>query len=66
MPLRKRGRIIGALQLVMTESRRLYTDEDFTLAQAIAARVASTLENRRLAHEQREIASALQASLLPE
>ena len=65
VPLRKRGRILGALQLVMTESRRLYTDEDFTLAEAIAARVASTLENRRLAHEQREIASALQASLLP-
>ena len=65
VPLRKRGRIIGALQLVMTESRRLYTDEDFRLAEAIAARVASTLENRRLAHEQREIASALQASLLP-
>jgi len=65
VPLVKRGRIIGALQVVMTESRRLYTDEDFKLAEAIGARVASTLENRRLAHEQREIASALQASLLP-
>jgi len=66
VPLRKRGRIVGALQLVMTESRRLYTEEDFTLAEAIAARVASTLENRRLSHQQREIASALQASLLPD
>ena len=66
VPLRKRGRVIGALQVVMTESRRLYTQEDFTLAEAIAARVASTLENRRLSNQQREIASALQASLLPD
>jgi PAS domain S-box-containing protein len=65
VPLRKRGRVIGALQLVMTGSHRLYTEDDFTLAQAIASRVASTLENRRLAQQQREIASALQASLLP-
>ena len=66
VPLRKRGRIVGALQLVMTTSHRQYTLDDLTLAEAIAARVASTLENRRLAQEQREIASALQASLLPD
>jgi len=66
VPLRKRGKVVGALQVVMTESRRRYTEEDFTLVEAIAARVASTLENRRLAHQQREIASALQASLLPD
>jgi serine phosphatase RsbU (regulator of sigma subunit) len=65
VPLLKRGRVVGALQVVMTESRRRYTDDDFRLAQAIAARVASALENRRLAHEQREIAAALQSSLLP-
>jgi PAS domain S-box-containing protein len=65
VPLVKRGRILGAIQLVMTESRRRYTAEDFTLAQAVAARIASSLDNLRLADEQRAIATALQASLLP-
>ena len=45
---RKRGRIIGALQLVMTESRRRYTDEDFSLAKAIAARVVSLARSAAL------------------
>ncbi len=66
VPLSLHGQILGGLQLVMTESRRRYTTDDLTLAEAIAVRIASGLENRRLAEEQRSIAATLQASLLPE
>ena len=65
VPLIKRGRILGAMQLIMSKSRRHYTDDDLTLAEAAAARIAASLDNHRLADEQRAIASALQASLLP-
>ncbi len=66
VPLVKRGRQIGALQFVNTESSRSYTADDLALANVIASRVASTLENRRLAEQQRNIATTLQASLLPD
>jgi PAS domain S-box-containing protein len=65
VPFVKRGRVLGALQLVMSKSRRHYTEDDLTLAEAVAARIAASLDNRRLADEQRAIATALQASLLP-
>jgi serine phosphatase RsbU (regulator of sigma subunit) len=65
VPLIKRGRVLGGLQLVMSNSRRRYTEADLTLTMAVAARIASSLENLRLSEEQRAIASALQSSLLP-
>lgn len=65
VPLVKRGRVLGGLQLIMSNSSRHYTDDDLKLAEAVAARVASHLENLRLSEEQRSIASELQASLLP-
>lgn len=66
VPLIKRGRVVGALQLIMTHSRRSYTQEDLALAQAVAGRVASSLANRRLAEQQQVIATTLQESLLPD
>jgi len=66
VPLTKRGRVIGGLQFVMAESGRHYDEDDLILAQSIASRVASALENRRLADLHREIATTLQASLLPD
>ncbi len=65
VPLVKRGQVLGGLQLIMTESGRQYTEDDVTLAEAVAARIASSVENLRLAEAQRSIASTLQASLLP-
>lgn len=66
VPLIKRGRVVGVLQLAMTHSRRNYTQDDFSLAQAVAGRVASSLDNRRLAEQQQMIAITLQESLLPD
>jgi len=66
VPLVKRGRVLGAMQFVNSGASRTYTDEDLVLAEAVAARIASTLTNRRLTEHQRMIATTLQASLLPE
>ncbi|MEO5837315.1 MAG: SpoIIE family protein phosphatase [Acidimicrobiales bacterium] len=66
VPLVKAGRVIGALQFVNTEASRAYTTDDLALAEAVASRIASTLENRRLNEHQRMIAATLQASLLPD
>jgi PAS domain S-box-containing protein len=66
VPLTKNGHVLGALQLVNTRATRAYSDDDLTLATAVASRIASTLENRRLAEQQRRIAITLQQSLLPD
>jgi PAS domain S-box-containing protein len=66
IPLMKRGRVLGAMQFVMSESSRRYTQDDVTLARAVGSRIASSLENRSLAERQRVIAATLQASLLPD
>lgn len=46
--LRTEGVILGALQLLITESDRQYTMNDLVVAEAIAARCALALRNARL------------------
>ena len=65
VPLIKRGRVLGAFQFVMSSSRRRYTEDDVALAQAVAGRIAASIENHRLNDQQRVIAKTLQRSLLP-
>lgn len=65
VPLVKRGRVLGAIQFVMSSSSRRYTEDDVALAQAVAGRIASSLDNQRLNEQQRLIAQTLQRSLLP-
>lgn len=66
VPLVKHGRILGAMQFVMSSSSRRYTSDDVALAQTVAGRIASSLENVRLHERERTIAHTLQRSLLPE
>ena len=66
VPITKRGRTLGGLQLIMTESRRRYSDDDLALAEAVAARIAASLDNLRLSELNRSIAITLQEGLLPE
>jgi PAS domain S-box-containing protein len=66
VPLIKRSRIIGAMQFVRAGSEHGYDSEDLTLAEAMAGRVASSLENHRLLEQQKDIAHTLQQSLLPD
>lgn len=64
VPLRIRGRVFGAVQLVMTESGRRYTDDDRVLAEALADRASAAIENARLlraAEDSAERTSRLQA-----
>ena len=64
--MKKRGRVLGAIQFVSSSSLRPYTADDVVLAETVAGRIAASIENRRLHEEQREIARTLQRSLLPE
>jgi GAF domain-containing protein len=48
LPLRTRGRIIGAVTLTTLESGRHFGREDFTLAQDVATRAAGAIENALL------------------
>ncbi len=63
--MKKRTRVVGALQFIATSSSRRYTSDDLALAETVAARIASSIENLRLHAEQREIARTLERSLLP-
>lgn len=65
VPLVKRGKVLGAMQFVMSSTGRQYTTDDVALAHAVAGRIASSIENHRLSDLQRTIASTLQRSLLP-
>ena len=65
VPLIKRGRTIGAMQFVNSSHARHYTPDDVALAEAVASRVASSLENRRLSEMLRkgQFRAALDAML---
>ncbi len=51
LPLLARGRGVGMLQLVMAESGRHYTEDDFTLGQELASRAAIAIDNAQLFRE---------------
>jgi PAS domain S-box-containing protein len=63
--MKKRGRVVGALQFIATTQSRRYTADDVALAETVAGRIASSIENLRLNEREREIARTLQRSLLP-
>lgn len=65
VPLVKWDRVVGAMQFVLSGPDRRYDHDDLTLAEAMAGRVASSLEAHRLIEQQKEIAQTLQRSLLP-
>jgi PAS domain S-box-containing protein len=66
VPLRIGGRTIGAMSLVNAESRRRFDSEALAVAQQIADRAATAVENSRLYTSRSQIAATLQRSLLPE
>jgi diguanylate cyclase (GGDEF)-like protein/PAS domain S-box-containing protein len=48
VPLTTRGRVIGAMSLASSDSLRRYTPADLELAEELARRAASTIENAKL------------------
>jgi len=63
VPLRARGRILGAIGLALGyETTRRYGPEDLTYAEDLARRAALALDNSRLFTERLQIAEELQRS----
>ena len=58
VPLVARGRTIGAISLVQAESGRRYDESDLALAQELARRAATAIENAQLYHEVEDQAQA--------
>lgn len=64
-PLTRRGGAVGAVSFLNGRSSRRFDEGDLAVAQELAARMATALENARLYSERSHIARALQESLLP-
>ena len=54
VPLRARGRVLGALTLIATHGRAGYGADDVAFAEQVAARAAMAVDNARLYREARE------------
>jgi PAS domain S-box-containing protein len=65
VPLAGRDKVVGALTLARSRADRAYTSDDLQLAEELARRAATAIENARLFGEQRHIARTLQDNLLP-
>jgi serine phosphatase RsbU (regulator of sigma subunit) len=65
VPLIKGRRVLGALHLVTAHGSRSYRDDDVALAEALASRIAATIDNVRLREQARTTSAILQRSLLP-
>ncbi|MEA2195099.1 MAG: hypothetical protein QOG42_1533, partial [Solirubrobacteraceae bacterium] len=65
VPMTTGGKIIGALSLISAESARRFDEADVTLAEELARRAGTAVENARLYTERSNIARTLQTSLLP-
>ena len=65
VPMRVRDRVVGAITFVSAESGRIFDQGDLRLAEDLALRAATAVENARLYRARSTIAQTLQASLLP-
>jgi PAS domain S-box-containing protein len=65
VPMTSRGRTLGALTLATDAGGRCFDQQDLELAEELARRCASAIDNARLFSERAYIARTLQQSLLP-
>ena len=65
VPLRGRGRLLGAMTLATAESSRSYSSDDLELFERLADRYAVAFDNARLFRDQQRTAARLQRSLRP-
>ncbi len=66
VPLSARGRTLGAVTFITSESERSYGDEDLAFAEDLARRAALAVDNSLLYREEHHAAVTLQRSLLPD
>ena len=64
LPMRARGRTVGALSLFNAPHRTPISPEDLVNAEEVAGRAGLALDNSRLYREQRQLAEGFQRSLL--
>ncbi|WP_291886377.1 SpoIIE family protein phosphatase [Cellulomonas sp.] len=64
VPLRARGRTVGAMTLFLDEDREPLSPEDVAMTVQLADRAGLALDNARLYEEQRHMAESLQRALL--
>ena len=65
VPMRAGRRILGAMAFASTTPARCYTQADLELADELARRVGSAIDNARLYEERSRTAATLMASLRP-
>jgi serine phosphatase RsbU (regulator of sigma subunit) len=65
VPMITRGRTLGAITFVGAETDRRFGDDDLLLAEELARRAATSVDNARLYGERAYVARTLQESLLP-
>jgi serine phosphatase RsbU (regulator of sigma subunit) len=65
VPMIARGRTLGVISFIAAETGRRYGDADLLLAEELARRAATSIDNARLYEERSYIARTLQQSLLP-
>ncbi len=65
VPLKARGRVMGAMTLVASDPERGYDETDVEFAQDLARRAALAIDNATLFRREHEAALTLQRSLLP-
>src|SRR3954451_15188860 len=65
VPMTLRGSVMGIISFVSAVAGRRYTAADVKLAESLASRAATAIENARLYEARSAIARTLQASLLP-
>jgi PAS domain S-box-containing protein len=65
VPMIARGRTLGAITFVGSSPERRFDEDDLLLAEDLARRAATSVENARLYGERAYVARTLQESLLP-
>jgi PAS domain S-box-containing protein len=65
VPLRARGRALGAITLLWTEHGRTRSAADIALAEEFGAQAALAIDNARMFAERDDISRALQTALMP-
>ena len=65
VPMTAGGTTVGVLSLVSAETPRRFSDADLALAEEIARRAGTAVQNARLYSERSHIARTLQTGLLP-
>ncbi len=64
VPMKARGRTLGAISLMLAESNRSYTQADLSLAEDLGRRVGLAVDNARLYREATDIGENLRQAII--